>query len=80
MVVDAGPYRVVRHPMYSDAVLLFVDMPLWLQSSAGASLAIVLIGLFVLRIVIEEGLLRGELPGYAAYAERVRYRLIPFLW
>jgi protein-S-isoprenylcysteine O-methyltransferase Ste14 len=43
-------------------------------------LAIVLIGLFVLRIFIEEGLLRRELPGYAAYTERVRYRLIPFLW
>jgi len=80
VVVDTGPYHVVRHPMYSGAVLLFVGMPLWLQSSAGALLAIVLIGLFVLRIVIEEGLFRRELPGYAAYAERVRYRLIPFLW
>ena len=80
VVVDTGPYHVVRHPMYSGAVLLFVGMPLWLQSSAGALLAIVLIGLFVLRIIIEEGLLRRELPGYAAYAERVRYRLIPFLW
>jgi len=51
-----------------------------IQSSAGALLAIVLIGLFVLRIFIEECLLRRELPGYAAYAKRVRYRLIPFLW
>jgi len=80
VVVDTGPYHVVRHPMYSGAVLLFVGMPLWLQSSAGALLAIILIGLFVLRIALEEGLLRRELPGYAAYAERVRYRLIPFLW
>jgi len=80
VVVDTGPYRIVRHPMYSGGVLLFVGMPLWLQSSAGALLAVVLIGLFVLRIAIEEGLLRRELPGYAAYAERVRYRLIPFLW
>ena len=80
VVVDTGAYHVVRHPMYSGAILLFVGMPLWLQSSAGASSAVVLIGLFVLRIAIEEGLLRRELPGYAAYAERVRYRLIPFLW
>jgi protein-S-isoprenylcysteine O-methyltransferase Ste14 len=80
VVVDTGPYRVVRHPMYSGAVPLFVGMPLWLESSAGALLAIVLIGLLVVRIVIEEGLLRRELSGYAAYTERVRYRLFPFLW
>ncbi|MGB7435835.1 MAG: isoprenylcysteine carboxylmethyltransferase family protein [Candidatus Acidiferrum sp.] len=80
VVVDTGPYHVVRHPMYSGGVLLFVGMPLWLQSSAGALLAIVLIGLFMLRIFMEESLLRRELPGYTAYAERVRYRLIPFLW
>lgn len=80
MVVDTGPYHVVRHPMYSGAVLLFVGMPLWLQSSAGTLLAIVLIGLFVLRIFIEESVLWPELPGYVAYAERAGYRLIPFLW
>jgi protein-S-isoprenylcysteine O-methyltransferase Ste14 len=80
VVVDTGPYHIVRHPMYSGGVLVFVGMPLWLESSAGALLASVLIGLFVLRIFIEENFLRRELPGYAAYAERVRYRLIPFLW
>ncbi len=80
VVVDTGPYHVVRHPMYSGAVLWFVGMPLWLESFVGALFAIILIGFFVLRIFIEEGFLRRELPGYAAYAERVRYRLIPFVW
>ncbi len=80
VVVDTGPYHVVRHPMYCGAVLWFVGMPLWLESAAGALFAIVLVGLFVLRIFLEEGLLRRELPGYAAYAERVRYRLIPLVW
>jgi protein-S-isoprenylcysteine O-methyltransferase Ste14 len=79
-VIDSGVYRVVRHPMYAGAVLLLVGMPLWLESYAAAMLAGVPIGALALRIVIEERFLKRELPGYDAYTERVRYRLIPFLW
>lgn len=80
VVVDTGPYHLVRHPMYTGGLLVFIGTPLWLESSAATLLAIVPIGLLVLRIFAEEGFLRRTLPGYAAYAERVRYRLIPFLW
>ena len=79
-VVDTGVYSVVRHPMYAGAVLLIVGMPLWLESSAGALLASVPIAVIVLRILVEERVLRRELPGYDGYTERVRYRIVPFVW
>jgi protein-S-isoprenylcysteine O-methyltransferase Ste14 len=79
-VIDAGVYRVLRHPMYAGTIPLLVGMPLWLESYAAAVLAIVPIGALVVRILIEEEFLRRELKGYDAYTERVRYRLIPFLW
>ncbi len=79
-VIDSGVYSVVRHPMYAGGIPLFIGMPLWLGSYAGAMLAVVPIGLLVLRIFFEERFLRRNLAGYAAYTERVRYRLIPFLW
>ena len=79
-VVDRGVYGVVRHPMYAGAVLLLVGMPLWLESYAAALLAGVPIATLAVRILFEEQFLRRELQGYDAYAERVRYRLIPFLW
>jgi protein-S-isoprenylcysteine O-methyltransferase Ste14 len=79
-VIDTGVYRVVRHPMYAGTIPLLVGMPLWLESYAAAVLAIVPIAVLVVRILIEEQFLRRELKGYDAYAERVRYRLIPFLW
>jgi len=80
VAIDRGPYSLVRHPMYTGAALLFVGMPLWLESYAATMLASVPIGLLVLRILVEERFLRRELKGYDAYTRRVRYRLIPFLW
>jgi len=79
-VIDTGVYSVVRHPMYAGAVPLLVGTPLWLESYAAAVLALVPIGILALRIQVEERFLRRELQGYAAYTERVRYKLIPFLW
>ena len=79
-VIDSGIYSVVRHPMYAGALPLLIGMPLWLESYAAAMLAIIPIGTLVLRILFEERFLRRELAGYEAYTERVRYRLIPFLW
>jgi protein-S-isoprenylcysteine O-methyltransferase Ste14 len=79
-VIDTGVYGIVRHPMYAGSVLLLVGMPLWLESYAAVLLAGVPIGTLVLRIMVEERFLRRELKGYDAYLERVRYRLIPFLW
>ena len=79
-VVDTGVYAIVRHPMYAGIFVFNVGMALWLESYAGALAALVPIGLLAVRIVFEERFLREELPGYEAYTERVRYRLIPFVW
>jgi protein-S-isoprenylcysteine O-methyltransferase Ste14 len=79
-VVDTGPYRIVRHPMYAGAIPLMVGMPLWLGSIAAALLASVPLGILALRTLAEERLLRRDLPGYEDYARRVRWRLVPFVW
>ena len=79
-VVNSGVYSMVRHPMYAGAIPLMVGMPLWLESYAAAMLASVPSGMLVGRILIEEEFLRRELKGYDAYTEKVRHRLIPFLW
>ena len=79
-VVDHGLYGVVRHPMYSASVLLFLSMPLVLNSPLSFLVMLCYLPLIAKRIRNEEKLLRKELPGYEEYAERVKYRLIPFLW
>jgi protein-S-isoprenylcysteine O-methyltransferase Ste14 len=79
-VIDTGPYAIIRHPGYFAAFLLFVGFALslgswWALIPAGfASLVL------VLRTVWEDRTLHAELPGYAAYAQRVRFRLIPGVW
>lgn len=80
IVVDTGVYAVVRHPMYAGGSLLLIGIPLWLQSYAGALIACLAVATLVGRIFLEERFLRRELPGYDAYASRVNYRLIPFVW
>jgi protein-S-isoprenylcysteine O-methyltransferase Ste14 len=79
-VVDTGPYAVVRHPMYAGGIPLFLGIPLWLGSYAGALLALVPIALLGVRILIEERLLKRELAGYDAYMRSTRFRLIPYVW
>lgn len=79
-VIDTGPYAIVRHPMYASTLFLFIGMPLLL----GSWLGLVFAGVFILaiawRAVHEERTLIAELKGYADYAERVRWRIIPFIW
>jgi protein-S-isoprenylcysteine O-methyltransferase Ste14 len=80
-VISNGPYRWVRHPMYSGSVVLFIVTPLALGSYVALPLfALLLIPLFVIRLLNEEKVLRKELPGYAEYCNRTRYRLVPFVW
>lgn len=79
-VVDTGPYRLVRHPMYAGAIPLSVGMALWLGSYAGALLAVVPIALLAMRAVAEERFLARELEGYDDYLQRVRWRLVPGIW
>ncbi len=79
-VISSGPYAFVRHPMYSAAVLFMIGMALLLGSWWGTAISPVFAILFGLRTRIEERTLTNGLPGYADYAARVRYRLVPGLW
>ena len=79
-VVDSGLYGVVRHPMYAASVLLFLAMPLVINSIFSFLVMLSYLPLIVRRIKNEEKLLIRELPGYEEYTERVKYRLIPFVW
>ncbi len=79
-VADSGPYGIIRHPFYAADPLILVGLGLWLESYAAALSAVVPIALMVMRLLVEERFLRRELPGYSAYAERVRFRLIPGVW
>ena len=79
-VVDTGLYGVVRHPMYSATILLFLMIPLVL----GSWYALIAYAFYPLIIIIrlkdEEALLTKELSGYSQYKQKVKYRLIPFVW
>ena len=79
-VVDTGLYSIVRHPMYSVTIILFLTMPLILGSII--SFIIFLIYPFIIfkRIDNEERVLEKELKGYKEYKRKVKYRLIPFVW
>jgi len=79
-VISTGPYAVVRHPMYSGIMLFFFGVPLLVGSWWGVTLAPVFAILFAVRAGIEERALVAGLPGYADYAARVRYRLLPGVW
>lgn len=79
-VISTGPYAHVRHPMYSGMILFFTGVPLLLGSWWGLALVPLFLVLIAVRISIEERTLRDGLPGYADYAARVRYRLLPGVW
>jgi protein-S-isoprenylcysteine O-methyltransferase Ste14 len=79
-VVSSGPYRYVRHPMYASTLLFFPGSALLLGSWWGLLLCVVLLGLLVWRIPLEERMLENGLAGYDEYARKVRYRLIPRVW
>jgi protein-S-isoprenylcysteine O-methyltransferase Ste14 len=79
-VVSTGPYRYVRHPMYAGMIFYLLCAPLLFGSWWGLLWGCLLLGLFGVRIQIEEETLRKELRGYNEYAARVRYRLIPRVW
>ncbi len=79
-VVSTGLYGIVRHPMYAATLLLFLSMPLILASPWSFVIMLLYIPIIALRIRNEEQVLERELKGYAEYKQRVKYKLIPFIW
>lgn len=79
-VISSGPYAIVRHPLYAGALLLMPATSLLLGSWYGVLGSMVVAAGLVLRTIMEEKTLRQELEGYPEYTQRVRYRLVPFIW
>ena len=79
-VIDTGLYGIVRHPMYFATVVLFLAMPLVLGSLISFVIFLVYPFIIAKRIKGEEQFLEQELPGYKEYKEKVKYRLLPFIW
>ena len=79
-VIDTGLYGVVRHPMYMTTLLLFLAMPFVLGSVISFAVMLLYIPIIARRIKNEEEVLEAGLQGYKEYKERVRYKVIPFIW
>lgn len=79
-VIDKGLYGIVRHPMYTATIFLFLAMPFILGSLISFFVFIFYPVIIVIRIVNEEKLLEKELTGYIEYKKKVKYSLIPFIW
>ncbi len=79
-VITTGPYALVRHPMYSGVVVMTIGVPLALGSWWGLVVVALIMPVLIWRILDEEQFLKQDLPGYRAYAQQVRYRLVPYLW
>lgn len=79
-VIDTGLYGVVRHPMYGAVTILFLSMPLVLGSAAALIPFLFLPAVLIKRIKNEEQVLEAGLAGYREYKQRVRWRMVPFLW
>lgn len=79
-VVSHGPYRVVRHPGYTGALLYNLALPVLLGSRWAVVVGLLFLILTLVRTALEDRMLCQQLQGYREYAEQVRYRLVPFLW
>jgi protein-S-isoprenylcysteine O-methyltransferase Ste14 len=79
-VIQTGPYAWVRHPMYSGMIMTALAIPLALGSYVASPIFAMFAPALVYRLIHEERTLRLNLPGYTAYCERTRYRLVPGVW
>ena len=80
MVIDTGPYALVRHPMYTGVTTLYILSPLALGSYWALIPSVLIIPIIVARILSEEKILAKDLRGYVEYQQKVKYRLLPFIW
>ena len=79
-VIDTGLYGIVRHPMYAVTVVLFLSMPLVLGSLISFAIFLIYPVIIAKRIKNEESVLEKDLEGYIEYKEKVKYKMIPFIW
>jgi protein-S-isoprenylcysteine O-methyltransferase Ste14 len=79
-VISTGPYRLVRHPMYFGALIMLLGTPIALGSWWGELTLVPMTVVLILRLVDEEIFLARNLPGYAEYRQKIKYRLVPFAW
>lgn len=79
-VISTGPYALIRHPMYAGVLVMVTGVPLALGSLWGLAVLALITPILIWRILDEEKLLKSDLPGYVDYAQKVRYRLVPYLW
>lgn len=79
-LVDTGLYGIVRHPLYAATLLLFLSMPIVLDAPLSLAIMLAYLPIISRRIANEEQVLEQGLRGYRAYEQRVRYRVIPFVW
>jgi protein-S-isoprenylcysteine O-methyltransferase Ste14 len=79
-VISTGFYALVRHPMYMGVLVMMIGVPLALGSWWGLVILALITPVLLWRILDEEKLLKKDLPGYREYTQKVRYRLVPYLW
>lgn len=79
-VIDTGLYGIVRHPMYTSTILMFLAIPLILGSLISFIIFLIYPFTLALRIKNEEAVLENGLPGYSEYKQKVKYKLFPFIW
>ena len=79
-VISTGPYAVVRHPMYLGVFFMYLAMPLALGSYWAIIPFLTTPAVLIIRLLDEERLLLKDLPGYKKYCQKIRYRLLPFIW
>lgn len=79
-VIDSGPYAVVRHPIYTAAITMYAGTALLFASYVSLAAFVVVAAAYVIKTAEEDAYLQAALPGYAAYAAKVRQRLLPGVW
>ena len=79
-VIDTGLYGIIRHPMYMSTLFLFLSMPLVLGSVISFVIMLFYIPIIHIRIQNEESVLEKRLEGYIEYKQRVKYKIIPYIW
>lgn len=78
--ISSGPYSIVRHPMYAGAIVMLLGVPLALGSVLGVLTVIPLSIVIIVRLLDEENFLTKKLSGYSDYRQKVKYRLVPYIW